>query len=162
MQRDAYIAFGSNLGDRLGNIQGGLAALNDSPSIVLVSVSTIIETLPIGPGSQSNYLNGVAKIKTELNPNELLELALQVESKFGRDRAKEERWGARTLDLDIIVFGEEIIEQPGLSIPHPRVHERSFVLIPLAEIAPDLKLPGHKKTPQELLEALEMDLDSED
>jgi len=161
MQRDAYIAFGSNLGDRFGNIQGGLAALGQTPSIELVEISTIIETLPVGPGSQGTYLNGVVKIKTGLDADKLLETVLQIEAMFGRDRTKEERWGARTLDLDILVFGDEIIEKPGLSIPHPRVHERSFVLIPLAELAPELKLPVYKKTPQELLEAFEENLGSE-
>ena len=146
---------GSNLGDRCAHIQGGLDAIGMIDATAVVCCSTIIETAPVGPGKQGNYLNAVAKITTRLKAGELLAELLAIESRFGRDRSIEERWGARTLDLDILLFGDEIIDLPGLCVPHPRIHERSFVLIPLSEIAADLVLPGYQKTPQELLEAIE-------
>ncbi|PCI09866.1 2-amino-4-hydroxy-6-hydroxymethyldihydropteridine diphosphokinase [bacterium] len=152
---DAYIALGSNLGDRHANIQGGLDAIALLPSTTVVQCSTIIETDPIGPGDQGCYLNGAVHIETELEPRVLLDSLLKIEARFGRDREKEIRWGARTLDLDVLVYGDLVIDEPGLEIPHPRLHTRSFVLIPMAEIASNLILPRYKKTPQVLLEVLE-------
>ncbi len=155
MSIDAYIAMGSNLGNRHANIQGGLDAISLLASTKIVRCSTIIETDPIGPGKQECYLNGVVHIETDFEPRVLLDALLQIEAGFGRERAKEVRWGSRTLDLDVLVYGDLVIDEPGLEIPHPRLHTRSFVLVPLAEIAPDLMLPGYKKTPQALLEAFE-------
>ena len=155
MKVDAYIAMGSNLGDRHANIQGGLDAIAGLETTQIVQCSTIIETAPIGPGEQGRYLNGVAHIQTGLEPRELLKALLNIEASLGRDRASEIRWGARTLDLDVLVYGDQVIDQPGLEIPHPRLHSRSFVLVPLCEVAPDLMLPKYKKTPRVLLRALE-------
>lgn len=152
---DAYIAMGSNLGDRSENIQAGLDAIADLPTTTIVQCSTIIETDPIGLGEQSCYLNGVVHIQTQLDPRVLLDALLTIEAQQGRDRANEIRWGARTLDLDVLVYGDVIIDEPGLEIPHPRLHTRSFVLVPMSEIAPDLVVPRYKKTPQALLEVLE-------
>lgn len=155
MENEVYIAMGSNLGDRLSNIEGGIGEIELLLGTRMVQCSSMIETDPVGPSGQGAYLNGVVQISTSLTPNALLKELLKIETDFGRDRANEVRWGARTLDLDILVFGDQLVDQPGLTIPHPRLHIRSFVLIPLCEIAPDLKIPGHKKTPREMLEAFE-------
>lgn len=155
MAHQVYIAMGSNLGDRRANIQGGLNAANTLKGTQVVRCSSIIETDPVGPSGQGAYLNCVALLETTLDPESLLNELLNIETRFGRDRASEVRWGARTLDLDILVFGDQEIDQPGLTIPHPRLHTRSFVLIPLCEIAPGLRIPRHKKTPREMLGALE-------
>jgi 2-amino-4-hydroxy-6-hydroxymethyldihydropteridine diphosphokinase len=154
MPIEAYIAMGSNLGDRCANIQGGLDAINGLESTTLLRCSTIIETEPIGPGEQSQYLNGVCLIETDLEPRMLLESLLEIEALFGRDRASEQRWGARTLDLDVLIFGDREIDEPGLTIPHPRLHQRLFVLEPLCELAPRLMIPGYEKTPQAMLGVL--------
>ena len=155
MSIDAYIAMGSNLGDRSANIERGIAAIDGLATTNVVHKSTVIETPPVGPGDQGNYLNGVLHITTNLSPNDLLGALLAIEATLGRDRSSEVRWGARTLDLDLLVYGDQVIDEPGLTIPHPRLHTRSFVLIPLAEIAPDVVLPRYKKTPQALLGVLE-------
>ncbi len=154
MPIQAYIAMGSNLGDRHANIQGGLDAIEALESTAIIQCSSIIETLPIGPGEQGQYLNGVVLVQTDLEPRVLLELLLEIEATFGRDRASEQRWGARTLDLDVLIFGDRVIDEPGLTIPHPRLHQRSFVLEPLCELAPMLMIPGYEKTPQALLGVL--------
>lgn len=155
MQVDAYIAMGSNLGHRQNNILGGLDAIAELDTTGIVQCSTIIETDPIGPGDQDSYLNGVVHITTSLVPRELLAALMVIETSFGRDRSEGVRWGARTLDLDILIYGDRIIDEHGLVIPHPRLHTRGFVLIPLYEIAPEIMLPRYEKTPQELLEVLE-------
>jgi 2-amino-4-hydroxy-6-hydroxymethyldihydropteridine diphosphokinase len=154
MGNDAYIAVGSNLGDRAGTIQAAVAQLRSIDSVEVVRCSQLIETDPVGPGDQGAYLNGVVHVKTALTPRELLETILHIETQHGRDRSSEIRWGARTLDLDLLIFGDTIIDEPGLEVPHPRMHERSFVLIPLCELVPDLVLVLYKKTPREMLEAL--------
>lgn len=155
MAVDAYIAMGSNLGDRRANIRGGHDAIRSHESISIVKCSAIIETDPVGPGDQDRYLNAVVHIQTALDPRSLLDALLDIEAQFGRDRGREIRWGSRTLDLDILIYGEQVIDEPGLSIPHPRLHARSFVLIPLCEVAPELDLPRYKKTPRVLLGVLE-------
>ena len=152
---DTYIAMGSNLGDRSANIRAGLDAIAHLPTTTIINCSTIIETDPVGPGEQSCYLNGVVHIQTRLEPGVLLDALLKIEAQLGRDRANEIRWGARTLDLDVLVYGDVIIDEPGLEIPHPRLHTRSFVLVPMCELAPDLVIPMYKKTPQALLGVLE-------
>ncbi len=151
MRRDAYIALGSNLGDREANIAGAIDAIAALPETQLVRSSTIIETDPVGPSGQGAYLNGAAWVRTLLEPRALLDALLTIESRFGRDRSREERWGPRTLDLDVLVYADRVIDEPGLSVPHPRLHERAFVLIPLCELAPDLVIPGRKETPREML-----------
>ena len=155
MQTDAYIAMGSNLGDRHANIQGGLDAIGALATTKIVQCSTIIETDPVGPGEQLCYLNGVVHARTGLDPMILLNELLAIESRFGRDRASEVRWGSRTLDLDVLIYGDQTIDLPGLTIPHPRLHTRSFVLMPLCDVAGDLVLPVYNKTPRELLGAIE-------
>lgn len=153
MTNDAYIAIGSNLGDRESTLCSAVRAIAEHNEINLIDESTIIETDPVGDIQQDPYLNGVIHIQTTLDPRTLLDRLLSIESEHGRDRSNEQRWGPRTLDLDLIVYADRIVDEPGLQVPHPRLHERSFVLIPLAEIAPDLMLPVHNETPRRLLEA---------
>ena len=150
----AYIAIGSNLGDRAQTIESGIDSVRGIDQTELLRVSTIIETEPVGPDGQGAYLNGVLCVRTSLSPRALLRAMLEIERTHGRDRDREQRWGARTLDLDLLVFGDQRIDEPGLCVPHPRLHERSFVLIPLAEIAPELQIPGHTRTPRAMLGAL--------
>ncbi len=153
MSIDAYIAVGSNLGDRQGTIDAAVVAIGRLESTRVVGVSSIIETAPVGGIEQGPYLNGVIHVQTGLGARALLTALLGIETVHGRDRSVEQRWGARTLDLDLIVFGNQVIDEPGLVVPHPRLHERTFVLIPLAEIAPEIMIPVQNATPRQLLEA---------
>jgi len=152
---DAYIAIGSNLGDRQATITNAIGDIQALETVTLVEQSSIIETPPVGDIQQGPYLNSVIHVQTTTNARDLLESLLNIETTHGRNRSQEQRWGPRTLDLDLIVFGDQVIDQPGLQVPHPRMHQRSFVLIPLAEIAPDILLPVHNETPRQLLKALD-------
>jgi 2-amino-4-hydroxy-6-hydroxymethyldihydropteridine diphosphokinase len=136
------IALGSNLGDRAAYLHAGLAGLRGLPHTVLDAASQLIETAPVGGVDQGPYLNAAALLRTSLPPRELLEALHAIERAHGRDRSREQRWGPRTLDLDLLTYGDVIIDEPGLTIPHPRLHEREFVLEPLAAIAPALEVPG--------------------
>lgn len=140
-EHPAAIALGSNLGDRRANILGAVDALAHAAGVRLLAVSSIHETSPVGPVPQGPYLNAAATLRTTLAPRALLDLLLGIERAFGRDRAREQRWGPRTLDLDLLLYAERIVDEPGLTIPHPRMHERLFVLEPLAEIAGQWVLP---------------------
>ena len=133
----AAIGLGSNLGDRARHIANAAAALAETGS--LVRVSSLYETAPIGGPDQGPYLNAVAVVDTELAPDELLARCLDIESAQGRERR--ERWGPRTLDLDILLYGAESVTGPALTVPHPRMTERRFVLEPLLEVWPDASLP---------------------
>ncbi len=155
VKMDAYIAIGSNLGDRLGYIESAIELLNQLEKIEVICVSTMIETAPIGPGDQGNYLNGAIQIRTELSARALLDELLKIELECGRMRSPDQQWGARTLDLDLLVYHDQVLDEPGLQVPHPRMHTRRFVLEPLCEIAPDLMIPSYKKTSRALLEMLE-------
>src|SRR5688572_9857664 len=136
----AFVGIGSNLGDREGHLRRALELLAAEEGIEIVAVSVLRETEPVGPVSQGHFLNGAAELTTELPPQELLERLLDVEQRLGRVRR--ERFGPRTIDLDLLVYGDEVIDEPGLTLPHPRLHERRFALEPLAELAPGLVLPG--------------------
>ena len=138
----AYVALGSNLGDREGAIRGALAELEQEPGIEVAAVSTLIDTAPVGVVDQPRFLNGVAAIDTELSAGDLLAVLLEVERRFGRQREGAVPQGPRTLDLDLLLYGDAEIDEPGLAVPHPRLHEREFVLAPLAEVAPGLEVPG--------------------
>jgi 2-amino-4-hydroxy-6-hydroxymethyldihydropteridine diphosphokinase len=131
----AYVGLGANLGDREGTIRAAVAQL---PGVV--AVSHLRETDPVGLTDQPRFLNGVAELETELAPRELLDVLLAVERRLGRERR--ERWGPRTIDLDLLLYGDEVIDEDGLTVPHPRLHERPFVLEPLADLAPKLVVPG--------------------
>ena len=137
----AYIAAGSNLGDRRAVIASAIAAFRSTVGITVNAVSSIIETAPVGLPLQGHYLNAVIAIETSLDSRSLLETCLRIEVRHGRNRSVEQRWGPRTMDLDVLLYGEAVIDEPGLTVPHPRLHERSFVLEPLAEIAPHLVHP---------------------
>lgn len=137
----AVLALGSNLGDRLDTLQGAVDALVDAPGIDVVAISPVYETVAVGgPAGQPPYLNAVIIVRTGLPALTLLERCHSVEDAFGRVRA--ERWAARTLDLDLITYGELVSEIPELTLPHPRARERAFVLAPWHDIEPDAELPG--------------------
>lgn len=145
-RRTAAIAIGSNLGDRAGHIVAALAEIASLPKTRLTARSSVRETAAIGlPGQDAGgpYLNAVALLLTKLSPRDLLAELHRIEQSRGRDRSTEpSRWMPRTLDLDILIYGDLIIDEPGLTIPHPRLHLRRFVLEPLAEVAPDWVVPG--------------------
>jgi 2-amino-4-hydroxy-6-hydroxymethyldihydropteridine diphosphokinase len=136
----AVIALGSNLGDRLGNLQGGLDALFAAPGLDFVALSPVFETSPVGGPDQPAYLNAVLVTRTMLPARAILERCQAAEAALGRVR--QERWGPRTLDLDIIVYGDEVSDDPELTLPHPRAHERAFVLAPWCEADPAGWIPG--------------------
>jgi 2-amino-4-hydroxy-6-hydroxymethyldihydropteridine diphosphokinase len=136
----AYVGIGSNLGDREGNLRRAVELLAAEDGIEVVSVSEIRETDPVGPVEQGPFLNGAVRLETDLGPHELLARLLAVEQRLGRVRG--ERWGPRTIDLDLLLYGNEVEDEPGLTVPHPRLHERRFALEPLADLAPGLEIPG--------------------
>jgi 2-amino-4-hydroxy-6-hydroxymethyldihydropteridine diphosphokinase len=137
----AYVGLGSNLGDREATLRQALAALGEVPGIRVVAVSAFRETDPVGFLDQPRFLNAAAAVETELSPQGLLAALLEVERGLGRIRGGE-RYGPRTVDLDLLVYGNAAVAEPGLEIPHPRLHERRFALEPLAELAPGLEIPG--------------------
>lgn len=135
----AYISIGSNIGDRHANINRALEMLKSNKDIEVGAVSSLIETAPVGYINQPNFINAAAELHTTLNPRELLKALMSIEDKMGRTR--EIRWGPRVIDLDLLLYNNKRINESDLQIPHPRMMERAFVLIPLAEIAPELILP---------------------
>ncbi|MHC4909185.1 MAG: 2-amino-4-hydroxy-6-hydroxymethyldihydropteridine diphosphokinase [Planctomycetota bacterium] len=154
MTARAAIAVGSNMGDRMATIRAALAALETVDGCSVEAVSEMIETDPVGPVLQDRYLNGAAVVSTDLRPRELLEACLRIERKHGRDRAATaERWGPRPLDLDLLLYGAEIVDEPGLVVPHPRMGERIFVLEPLASIAGEWAHPVTGLTVANMLRA---------
>jgi 2-amino-4-hydroxy-6-hydroxymethyldihydropteridine diphosphokinase len=134
-----YIALGSNLGQPRQQLDSAITALRDHAQITLRSHSPWYRSKAVGPGEQPDYLNGVAVIETGLSARQLLDSLQEIEAAQGRERG--ERWGARTLDLDILLLGDECIESAELTLPHPRLRERNFVLYPLYDVAPELVLP---------------------
>ncbi|EIE1226622.1 2-amino-4-hydroxy-6-hydroxymethyldihydropteridine diphosphokinase [Vibrio vulnificus] len=136
----AYIAIGSNLADPVSQTKSAIEALKTLPKSRLLVASQLYSSTPMGPQDQPDYINAVAAIETELTPLELLDCTQAIELEQGRVR-KEKRWGPRTLDLDIILYGDEVIDSERLTVPHYGMKEREFVLYPLAEIAPNLTLP---------------------
>ena len=144
---DVYISLGTNLGDRIKNLQSAIAAL--PPKVRLVAKSPTYQTKPWGYTNQPDFLNQVIYTKTTLTPFELLVYLKEIENQIGRKPSF--RYGPRVIDLDILFYEDQIIEQPNLIIPHPRLHERAFVLLPLADLAPDLKHPLLSITVSDLL-----------
>ena len=138
MENIAFISLGSNMGNRYTNLTNAIKTLKTHPSVEVVNYSSIYETDPVGYEDQDLFLNMAIKVQTTLEPMELLELCLQIEQHFGRKR--EIKWGPRTLDLDILLFNQENIETEKLIVPHPRMLERAFVMIPLLEIDHDLRI----------------------
>ena len=148
----AYVGLGSNLGDRAAYLLLGLSALSRLPKTHFLRLSPVYETDPVGP-PQPPYLNMVAELETELSPTGLLAEMLRVEKALGRERR--ERWGPRTLDLDLLLYGDLVLEEAGLSVPHPRLHERAFVLVPLLDLLPEGRHPLLGQSFAELLASLD-------
>ncbi len=138
----AFVALGSNLGDRERTLREAVAALGAEDGVAVVAVSSLRDTEPVGVGEQPRFLNGAAELETGLPARKLLERLLAVERRFGRVRADPGEHGPRTLDLDLLLYGDEQIDEPGLEVPHPRLHERRFVLEPLVELDPGLVVAG--------------------
>lgn len=147
----AYIALGSNLGDREENLRTALKHL-EAKGVRVVKVSTFIETEPYGVTDQPGFINAVCQVATELPPLELLRLLLSIEQEMGRVRLR--RWGERNIDLDLLLYEDAVLESEELTLPHPDMHNRGFVLLPLAELAPEVVHPKLKKTIQELKDEL--------
>lgn len=140
MNNQAFIGLGSNIGERYNNLIEAVSSLHRHKEIKLVKSSSIYETLPVGYTEQDDFLNMVIQLETTLSPDELLKLCLQIEKDLGRKR--EIKWGPRIIDLDILLYNQENIETENLIVPHPRMHERAFVLAPLLELDPTIKLAG--------------------
>lgn len=137
----AAIGLGTNVGDRLATVEAAIWTLDDSAGMTVADVSGIYETLPWGGVDQPPYLNAVVLVDTTMSAPDLLADLQATEALFGRDRSAEVRWGPRTLDLDVLLYGDEEVDRPDLVIPHPRLRERAFVLVPLAEVLPGGRLP---------------------
>jgi len=149
----AYVGLGSNLGDRERNLRSALH-LVDAEDVRVLAISKFLETDPVGYVNQPRFLNGAALVETDLSAPELLERLLAVERSLGRERTGP-RFGPRTIDLDLLLYGDETIDQPGLTVPHPRLAERRFVLEPLAELEPGLALPDGRRVRDLLTSAVE-------
>jgi 2-amino-4-hydroxy-6-hydroxymethyldihydropteridine diphosphokinase len=139
--RQAVVSMGSNLGDRLGKLQGGVSALEDTPEVTVVSISSVYETEPVDtPPGSGKFLNAIVLIDTTLTVHTLLDRALAIEEAFGREHSD---YGApRTLDVDLIIVGDRVADDEQLVLPHPRAHERGFVLVPWLEVDPEGEIPG--------------------
>ena len=137
----AFIGLGSNLADPRQQVTSALQELSELAATRLHSRSALYRSAPMGPQDQPDYINAVARLETGLAPDALLDALQAIEARHGRERSGE-RWGARTLDLDLLLYGDRRIDNPRLRVPHPGIADRNFVLYPLAEIAPDLDLPG--------------------
>jgi 2-amino-4-hydroxy-6-hydroxymethyldihydropteridine diphosphokinase len=148
----AYIGLGTNLGDRLGLLREAIQRLDQTEGIRVIRLSSVFETDPVGLTDQPDFLNMVAEIETSLPPRTLLDSLLSVEQSLHRVRRI--RWGPRTIDLDILLYGDQQMKEEDLDIPHPRMCERAFVLIPLQELAPDVIVPGTGRSVTEWLDQL--------
>jgi 2-amino-4-hydroxy-6-hydroxymethyldihydropteridine diphosphokinase len=151
----AYVGVGSNLGDRAATIRRALDVLDARQDLDVVGLSTLLETEPWGYVDQATFLNGVVAVDTSLRPRALLDALLEVERELGRTR-EGPRYGPRTIDLDLLLYGELEIDEPGLTVPHPRLHERAFALEPLYELDSGLAVPGRGSV-ADLLAALHSD-----
>ncbi len=139
----ACIGLGANLGDAADTLRQAVAALAGREGIVVRAVSPFYRTPAWGREDQPDFINAVALVETSLPPRALLDLLLAVEAGFGRRRVEGERWGPRTLDLDLLLYGDAVIDEPGLRVPHPHLHERAFALVPLLDVLPDARIPAY-------------------
>lgn len=138
----AFVGLGGNLGDTVATLRSAVHALVGLPETRLLQASRLYRTPAWGLERQADFINGAAMLETRLPARPLLEALLAVERDFGRQREAASRWGPRTLDLDLLLYGDAVIGEPGLQVPHPHLHERAFALVPLLEIAPDILIPG--------------------
>ena len=152
-EHNAFLAFGANIGDAKHSVLAAWETLRREPIIDLVAISKLYRTEPVGgPPGQEEYVNAVGHVRTVLSARELLDRCLGIERQFGRERTR--RWGPRTLDIDLVLYDSAQIVEPGLTVPHPRLRERLFVLVPLSDVASqDLKLPPDGKTLHSVLHA---------
>lgn len=141
-----YISAGSNIGDRIGFLQQANCLLNHTDGITVVESSSIYETEPVGFKDQEWFVNAVLKLETDLSPEKLLEECMRIEKQLGRERSPHNRWRSRTLDLDILFYDDKVISEGVLEIPHPRMHERAYALVPMLELDPDFVHPVIKKS----------------
>lgn len=151
--RDAVLALGSNIGDSAATLRGAVEALSATEGIDVVAVSRVVETDPVGGPEQDVYLNAVVLIRTALESADLLGVCQRIEADF--ERVREVRWGPRTLDVDVIAVQGVVSDDPVLTLPHPRAHERGFVLVPWADVDPDAVVPGHGRV-ADLLEGVDV------
>jgi 2-amino-4-hydroxy-6-hydroxymethyldihydropteridine diphosphokinase len=147
----AYVGLGANVGDRAATLEQALELL--AAHVEVVAVSTLRETEPWGYLDQPSFLNGAAAVETDLAPRELLDVLLAIEQELGRVRGEGPRYGPRAVDLDLLLFGDDVVDEPGLTVPHPRLFERAFALEPLAELDPTLVVPAQGRV-SDLLAAL--------
>jgi len=138
----AFVGLGGNLGDAVATLRSAIQALEALPGTRLLGASSLYRTPAWGMEQQADFINGVAMLETRLEARRLLEALLALERDFGREREASSRWGPRTLDLDLLLYGDAVIVEPGLQVPHPHLHERAFALVPLLEVAPDILIPG--------------------
>jgi 2-amino-4-hydroxy-6-hydroxymethyldihydropteridine diphosphokinase len=136
------VGLGSNLGPREATLVRAVDLIAGVPGVQVLELSSFVETEPVGVTDQPDFVNGALAVETTLTARELLDALLEVERELGRDREEGERWGPRTIDLDLLLYGDEVVDEPGLTVPHPRLHERRFALEPLAELEPGLEIPG--------------------
>jgi 2-amino-4-hydroxy-6-hydroxymethyldihydropteridine diphosphokinase len=141
----AYVGLGANLGEREATIRRAVELLDADPGIAVLAVSTLRETDPVGYRDQPRFLNGACAVETNLRPRELLDRLLAVERELGRERGSGPRYGPRPIDLDLLVYGDHVLDEPGLTVPHPRLAERRFALEPLVELDPELALPDGRR-----------------
>ena len=151
----AYVGLGSNLGERESLLKSAIEQLAQLPETRLGKVSSLYDTAPVGELDQPNFLNAVVQLETALTARQLLWNLLLIERRLGRVRHAAQRYGPRTIDLDLVLFGDQVIDTPDLKVPHPEYHRRAFVLVPLAEIEPKLVHPVLGLTAHELLERVE-------
>lgn len=151
MQKEtAYIGLGSNMGDRAAYLRAAIRALAALPGVDFLRVSSMYLSPPVGPGIQNDYYNATAACRTALRPRDLLSGLMRIEDDHARQRSV--HWGPRTLDLDLLLYGQHRLDTPSLQLPHPHLLERDFVLAPLAEIAPDLRHPNGERLAKRLAE----------
>jgi 2-amino-4-hydroxy-6-hydroxymethyldihydropteridine diphosphokinase len=150
----AVIGLGANVGEAAATVREALRALDGLPSSRLLQASALYRTPAWGKTDQPDFINAAALLRTSLAARTLLDDLLEIERHFGRDREAGVQWGPRTLDLDLLLYGDAVIDEPGLKVPHPHLHERAFALLPLARIAPGLQVPGRGRV-SDLVQAVD-------